>query len=56
MNEKCYKNGEITKEILDSIKVGDIVRCNGWKRGLRVKAVSKNYILMSNNAFGKCVS
>lgn len=43
----------ITKEILDSIKVGDLIKCNDWKQPLTVKAVSENYFIMTRNAFGK---
>lgn len=48
-----YINISITKEVLDSIKVGDFLRCNEWKRAMKVKATSNNYILISSNAFGK---
>lgn len=44
---------EITKEVLDSIKIGDLVKCNDWKQPLTVKAVSENYFIMVRNAFSK---
>lgn len=46
-----YFDGTLTKEVLDSIKVGDKVYCNDWKQGMIVKAVSKNYIIMANKRF-----
>lgn len=36
----------ITKEILDSIKAGNLIRINDWKRGMRVVGVSDNYFVM----------
>lgn len=44
---------EITKDILDRIVVGDLVRVNDWKRPLRVKGVSENYFVMEREVFGK---
>ena len=44
---------EITKELLDQIEVGDLIRVNEWKKALRVKAVSENYFVMTAKAFGK---
>ncbi len=43
----------ITKELLDSIKVGDLIKVNDWKKPLRVKGVSENYFVMSTKTFGK---
>lgn len=46
MNEyKTYSN--ITKGLLDSIKVGDLIKINDWKKPLRVKGVSKDYFVMA---------
>lgn len=42
----------VTKEILDTIKVGDLIRVNDWKRPMRVKAVSENYFVMTQKQFG----
>lgn len=39
-------------EKLKSIKVGDLVKVNNWKKAMRVKAVSENYVIMSQKAFG----
>lgn len=44
-----------TREALDSIKVGDLVKCNEWKRSLRVKGVSENYFVMARKAFGEAI-
>lgn len=46
---------EITKELLDGIVVGDLVKVNDWKKPLRVKAVSENYFVMATKAFGKTI-
>lgn len=48
---KHYEN--VTKEILDNIKVGNLVKINNWKRGMRVVCVSENYFLMTTKVFGK---
>lgn len=42
----------VTKEILDTVKVGDLVKINNWKKPMRVKAVSENYFVMVQNLFG----
>lgn len=43
---------KITKELLDSINVGDQVKCNDWTFPRTVKGVSENYFVMARNAFG----
>lgn len=48
-----YSDKEITREILDSIKVGDYIRCNDWKRAMKVYGVSENYFVAARKAFGK---
>ncbi|ASJ54222.1 hypothetical protein BP422_12090 [Brevibacillus formosus] len=45
--------GTITKEILDTIRVGDLVKVNDWKTSMRVVGVSENYFVMVKNLFGK---
>lgn len=51
MNEyRHYDN--ITKEILDGIKVGNTIRINDWKRGMRVVGVSDNYFVMIQKVCG----
>lgn len=44
MNE--YTIEQITKDVLDSIKVGDLVEINDWGRWFEVKAVSENYFVV----------
>lgn len=50
---KLYEKSEITKEILDQIQVGDLVKINDWGKPLRVKGVSDNYFVMTQNIFGR---
>lgn len=40
-----------TKAQLDTIKVGDYVLCNGWKKPMIVVAVSENYFIMLQRHF-----
>lgn len=42
-----------TKAQLDSVEVGDLVRCNDWKAPYRVKGVSPNYFVMARKMFGE---
>lgn len=44
---------EITKEVLDSVQVGDLVKCNDWTVPYRVKGVSENYFVMARKMFGQ---
>lgn len=46
---------DVTREILDTIKVGDWVKINDWKRPLRVKAVSKNFLVMNRKQFNDVI-
>lgn len=51
-NDISYREfTDITKELLDSIEVGDLIKVNDWKRPLRVKAVSENYFVMARKMF-----
>ncbi len=43
----------ITRAILDAIKVGDLVKVNNWRSPMTVKAVSNNYFVMTQTARGK---
>ena len=45
----------ITRELLDTIKCGDLIKCNTWGAPLRVKGVSENYFIMSRRAFGEYI-
>ena len=47
----CYTN--ITKEILDNIKVGMLIKINDWKRPMKVVGVSENYFCMIQKVCGK---
>lgn len=49
------KYDSVTKEILDTICVGDLIKINEWKMPLRVKAVSENYFVMTRKQFGQTV-
>lgn len=46
----CTKYTDITKELLDSIKVGDLVAIQGWDSLLEVKCVSDNYFVMADTS------
>lgn len=46
---------EVTKELLDSIKVGDLIKINDWKKPLRVMGVSENYFVMAIKQFGDTI-
>ena len=41
------------KDILDTIRVGDLVKCNDWKSPLRVLAVGERFFIMGRKMFGK---
>lgn len=47
---KAYENPQ--KDILDTVGVGDLVKCNDWNSPLRVVAVSENFFIMCRKAFG----
>lgn len=54
--KKIYEqHTEITKELLDSIKVGDLIKVNDWEKPLRVKGVSENYFVMATKQFGDTI-
>lgn len=52
---EAYTGEDVTREVLDSIKVGDLVIINDWKRPLRVRGVSENYFVMARPAFGETI-
>ena len=52
MSKQYTHYTDITKDILDTVKVGDLIKVNNWKRPMRVKAVSENYFVMTQNQFG----
>lgn len=43
---EIYDKTDITKELLNTIKVGDFIKVNTWKRPLKVIAVSENFFIM----------
>lgn len=50
---KTYGINEITKELLNTIGVGDLIKCNNWRTPLKVKAVSEHYFVMTRPFFDK---
>ena len=52
MCEKYIHYTEVTREVLDTIKVGDLVRVNDWIKPMKVKSVSENYFVMTQSIFG----
>lgn len=46
-----YTQEQITRELLDGIKVGDFVKFDNTRRGMRVWGVSENYILAGTKSF-----
>lgn len=52
MKKQYVHYTDVTREILDTIKVGDLIKVNHWKRPMRVKAVSENYFIMTQNICG----
>lgn len=52
MSKQYTHYTNVTKEILDAIKVGDLIKINNWKRPMRVKAVSENYFVMTQKVCG----
>ena len=44
---------EITREVLDSVRVGDLVKFNDWDKPYKVKGVSENYFVATRKIFGK---
>ena len=49
----CYLNP--TKELLDSVKVGDLIKINDWKKPMKVKVVTESYFAMAYKVFGAWV-
>lgn len=55
MSNNYLRFAEPTKEVLDQVKVGDLIKCNDWVKPLTVRAVSENYFVMSRNHFGQAL-
>lgn len=52
MSKKVYEVFERpTKEVLDTIKVDDMIKCNDWKESYKVKSVSENYFIATRPFF-----
>lgn len=51
MNAKYISYPEVTKEVLDTIKIGDLIKVNGWQKPMRIKGVSENYAVMIQKNF-----
>lgn len=51
MTKQYVHYSDITREILDTIKVGDLIKVNDWTKPMRVKAVSENYFVMTRKQF-----
>lgn len=47
MNNNYTHYNNVTREILDIIKVGDLIKVNDWESPMEVKAVSENYFVMT---------
>lgn len=43
---------DITREQLDAITVGNLIKINNWKKPMRVNAVSENFFVMTQKNFG----
>ena len=52
MKKEYVHYNEVTREALDTIKVGDLIKVNDWTKPMRVKAVSENYFVMTQKQFG----
>lgn len=52
MKKEYIHYSDVTREVLDTVRVGDLVKVNDWKKPMRVKAVSENYFVMTQKQFG----
>lgn len=52
MKKEYIYYSNVTREALDTITVGDLVKVNNWTKPMRVKAVSDNYFVMTKKQFG----
>jgi hypothetical protein len=48
---EIYEKQDITKELLNTIKVGDFIKVNTWKRPMKVIAISENFFIMWKPCF-----
>lgn len=49
MNNRYVHYTDITRDILATIKVGDLIKVNDWESPMEVKAVSENYFVMTES-------
>lgn len=49
MNNQYIHYNHVTREILNTIKVGDLIKINDWETPMEVKAVSDNYFVMTED-------
>ena len=49
MNNGYTHYNNVTREILDTIKVGDLIKVNDWDTPMEVKSVSENYFVMTED-------
>ena len=52
MKQEYRTYTEITQKLLDSLKIGDMVRINDWKQSMPVCGVSKHYVVIAARQFG----
>jgi hypothetical protein len=48
-----YLGKDITKEVLDTVEKGNLIKLNNWKVPFKVMLVSNNYFVMIRKQFGK---
>jgi hypothetical protein len=48
---QIYEKENITKELLNTIKTGDLIKVNDWKKPMRVIGVSENFFIMRQSFF-----
>lgn len=52
MKKEYIHYSDVTREALDTVKIGDLIKVNDWTKPMRVKAVSENYFVMTQKQFG----
>lgn len=46
-----YSGEELTKEVLDQLKLGDFVKINNEKKPMRVMGANQNFVLLIQNNY-----
>lgn len=49
MNNGYVHYTNVTRDVLDTIKIGDLIKVNNWESPMEVKAVSENYFVMTED-------